>query len=879
MLTSINIQDWKFYAGASAGLNEPTATVTLQLDGVPDDSAACARRWHGGATTLRPGEPLSQVGPGDWPDAFLADAGGSSFARWVVALTVAFQRWAREPAGQGRVLACTAHSITLALPVGREGVLRAALPLALQHLLIWSRPEGNALPDWLSAQFEQWLNSLQQGGLSPNNQRFALAARTRRIPCVPQYGLLELGWGSAARRMDSTFSTDTGVLAAGLARDKFRTSGLLSHGGVPVPRAARVANWEAALQVAGQFGWPVVIKPSNLDQGVGVVPDIRDAGLLRSAYEAAERHSPGAVMIERHVEGRDFRLMVVRGKLLCATRRDPGAVTGDGRGTVAALVDQVNADPRRGSGKRSMLIALSLDAEALLCLSEQGLAADSVPAAGRLVRLRRTANISTGGTAVDVTAVVHPDNAALAIRAARLIGLDIAGIDLLCPDITQSWRKVGGAICEVNAQPGMRVHWLGEPQRDLNGEVLDLLHDGATLRIPTAAITGTNGKSSTARMLHHIWLGAGRRAGVCTTAGVWIGDEQVSADNLSGYPGARMMFSDPGVEAAVIEMPRKGLLRFGHPCDRYDVAALLNIQDDHIGVDGIASLDAMAELKAEVLARAGTVVLNADDARCLAMAARAGAARVLLVGRSAASPAMQAHLAGGGAAVFVQTHQGQPWLVLAEGAAQTPLLALGAIPATMHGLLPHNESNAMFAAALAWAQGLPLPVIATALASFSNSPEHNPGRYNFIDGWPFQVLLDYGHNPDGVAAVSELALALPVAGQRRLLSQQVGNRHRAHLDACAASLARGFDQFLLTCDPDFVGASADYAGDDPAAAMQGAYTAALERAGVAPQAISRWPDLGAALAAALAQCQPGDLLVVLAEPALALPVLQAGASS
>jgi cyanophycin synthetase len=295
--------------------------------------------------------------------------------------------------------------------------------------------------------------------------------------------------------------------------------------------------------------------------------------------------------------------------------------------TAAELLAQLNADPRRGSGKRSMLIRIELDAEATESLSSQGLLPDSIPAPGQFVPLRRSANISMGGTAEDVTSVIHPDNRALAIRAARMLELDIAGVDFLCPDITKSWRQVGGAICEVNAQPGFRVHWLAQPDRDLNGEVLEWLFQNNSPRIPTTAITGTNGKSTVARMLHHVWTANGTTAGVCTTNGTWVGQELIHHENLSGLPGASMLLKDSSVEAAVLELPRKGLIKFGHPCDHYDVAALLNVQDDHIGVDGVNTLQQMAVLKAEVLKRAKqAVVVNAEDPICLGVLPLAGMA-------------------------------------------------------------------------------------------------------------------------------------------------------------------------------------------------------------------------------------------------------------
>ena len=386
--------------------------------------------------------------------------------------------------------------------------------------------------------------------------------------------------------------------------------------------------------------------------------------------------------------------------------------------------------------------------------------------------------------------LVHPDNIALAVRAARIVGLDIAGVDFLCPDISRSWRDVGGAICEVNAQPGLRPHWLADPARDINGEILDILFGGRPARVPTAAVAGTNGKTTTAEMLHRIWSAAGRRTGVCTTARVRIGDEIVSTDNLSGQPGARIILNDPGVQAAVMEMPRKGLIYFGHHCDRYDVAALLNVQDDHIGVDGIDTIEQIAELKAEVLERATeAIVVNAEDPLCLAMRARAGTGRHILVARKAAVDVVGEHRRRGGEAVFLADRGGRPWIILAAGGAETELMPVHDVPATLNGMLPFNETNALFAAALAWAQGVETDTIRDALSSFHNSAEENPGRYNFIGGMPFDVLVDFAHNPDGVRGICSVASALPSRG---------GVCSAASTSAAAT---RGISRRWLRCSP------------------------------------------------------------------------------
>ena len=473
-----------------------------------------------------------------------------------------------------------------------------------------------------------------------------------------------------------------------------------------------------------------------------------------------------------------------------------------------------------------------------------------------------------------MTAAVHPDNRHLAERVARVVGLDIAEVDLVMPDISRSWREVGGTVCQVNVQPGLDRYWQADPGRDINGEIIDILFADRRTRIPTAAITGTDGKSTTATMLHHIWMTTGARAGLCATSVLRVGEEVISTENLSGCPGSRILLTDPGVEAAVIEMPRKGLITLGHPCDRYDVAALLNIGDDHIGVDGIETLEQMAELKAEVLQRAtNAVVVNAEDPLALAMRSRAGTDRHILVARQANSVA--SHRREGGEAVFLAERDGQPWIVIAGGGEETMLMPTHEIPATMNGLLRFNETNAMFATALAWAQGIDTATIRRALGSFHNSFEQNPGRYNFFEGLPFQVLLDYAHNPGEVAEICRVVSDLPVTGRRIVCTSHIGNRHAAQAIQIAPMLATTFDEFVLSCYAWRVMHNADYAGDDPVGTMLSMTRRLLLEDGVEEDRITTERDPGPAVRTALALARPGDLVVLLTEPSDAMPHLAA----
>ncbi|MCB2058911.1 MAG: hypothetical protein KDE21_00240 [Novosphingobium sp.] len=868
----------KVLAGARFRLREKTAALALSYDGtIPDlerfdeamrsllaevqPSEADGLRWPQGACAADPEGPFEEI----WPRAL---------GNRVLGLLLLLQRWAREPVLSGEILEAVPGRLTLAAGWWREPALRALVELTLRLLALAGSDDEGGSPEEACRQIAERIEQVRAGGLSPVGYRLAMAACRKDHPVSLSRGFVQIGWGAQARRLNSTITDATSSMAVGIARLKYQTNRLLADARLPVPASAMVATVEQALEVAEGIGWPVVLKPANQDGGKGVAADIGNPEQLRSAFETAERHSPRAVVVERHIAGDDHRMLVVGGRLLAVTKRTPGGVTGDGTKTVAQLLEELNSNPSRGAGKRSMLVRIDLDREAMQCLEDQELTPESVPAPGRVVRLRRIANISTGGTAEDVSDRVHPDNRALAIRAARIVGLDIAGVDFICPDIDRSWREVGGAICEVNAQPTLRVHWLGAPERDIEGEIVDWLAHGQSTRIPTAVITGTNGKSTTARMLHRIWMAAGKTAGVCTTQGLLVGNDLASTKNMAGAPGARILMHDPAVESAIVEQPRQGILYLGHPFDQHDVGALLNVQDDHIGVDGIASLDDMARLKAEVLRRArSAVVVNAEDSRCLAVRQLAGCPRHLLVARDPATPALREHLAAGGEGVFLQEYEGESWIALARGGETIPLMPVSQIPSSLNGVLRFNVCNAMFAAAIAWAQGLEPKTIREALAAFENSFDDNPGRYNFIDGQPFQVLLDYAHNPDSARELFTFVAGLPAEGKRRLLNLKLGNRHKSHFQELAPQMARTFDSFVLGCDERRTREGGDYGSDDPVALMLDACRQALHTSGVGESRMvceARRPEIFRKM---FEQALPGDLIVILAEPWEALEAL------
>ncbi|MBN2809145.1 MAG: cyanophycin synthetase [Deltaproteobacteria bacterium] len=724
-LHQFSIKNLHFYPGCQARLGEPSALLNLHWQGqaavsvTPEALSARLRPWFAGS-----GLPDFFT---DVRDFLLADAEPFDLGAAFAALAAIMQLLAYQPVGRAQVLSRGEDRVQVAIPWREQEVFKGAVKFALSWLMRLSGAEMAVAEVAEDHSFTQWLQNLRLYGLSPNSLSFVRAARRRRLPVqVFSEGVIQLGWGVGQLRLEGCFTDRTGNLATRLVRNKYTANKALARNGVPVPPTRLVSDLAGALKAATELVWPVVLKPVARDQGEGVTPGIKDENQLQRALAAIHALGDKSALLEKHVAGDDYRLLVAGGKLIVATRRRPGGVEGDGRQTVSELLVQVNGDPRRGQQKRSLLKNLILDDEALSLLAEQGLQTGSVPLAGHFVCLRRTANISTGGTAEDVTGIIHPDNKALAERVARIVGLDVAGVDFLTPDISRPWHEVGGYICEVNACPGLRPHWLADPERDLNGEILDWLIRERGGRIPTAAITGSRGTTLVARLLHHLWQCSGKQAGASTTQGVWIGSERILPKNLSGYPGGSIILNDPAVEVAIMEMSSPVLLQYGHPCDIYDVVALLDLQDEPLEASGRKAsgrtpFTVDLQIQIQALARARqAVVLNVDALPSLeALPVRIVAPRRLLVSRSPEPAPVQAHLRRGGEIVTLTTSADQLWITLVRGQKGQLVLPVNELDLPPEGQNQDYLVKVMFAVALAWAQGLDMQIVRSGLRSYA----------------------------------------------------------------------------------------------------------------------------------------------------------------
>jgi cyanophycin synthetase len=573
------------------------------------------------------------------------------------------------------------------------------------------------------------------------------------------------------------------------------------------------------------------------------------------------REHARSVIVETFLEGDDHRLLVVNGSLVAATRRTPGHVVGDGNHTIEQLVDIVNQDPRRGVGHEKVLTRLELDAQAQKMLEHVNMKSDSVPDAGQVVLLRSTANLSTGGTATDVTDVIHPDNREMAERAVRAIGLDVGGVDFLSKDITESYRTIGGGICEVNAAPGFRMHVAPSEgtARDVAAPVIDMLFPaGTSVRVPIAAVTGTNGKTTTARMLAHITKMAGYTPGLTTTDGVYIDGQRTVQGDMTGPVSARMVLADPQIDIAVLETARGGLLRAGMGVPEVNVGAVLNVQADHLGLKGIDTLEQLSELKRIVVEVAtDCAVLNADDPLVLKMASHTEAKTICYVTMNPHHALVREHIRAGGRACALEAGVNGQMMTLYDRGGHIPLLWTHLIPATLEGRATHNVQNAMFAAAMSFSLGIKLDAIRQGLRTFDSTFFQAPGRMNVFNEHPFKVLFDYGHNAHAVGMMADLASRLDVTGRRIVVLAGPGDRRDEDLVAIAKAVAGRFDHYICRRDDNLRNRAAD---EVPRIQAQ-----ALRAAGVAEDAISIIPDEQDAIDAALRMGESGDLLLIFAD--------------
>ncbi len=746
--------------------------------------------------------------------------------------------------------------------VGREA---SDLALNLIHSLLPAEitPDDAPDDDWdFAEERDRFIRYAQRREFGPSTASLVQAAEERDIPWLRlnRYSLVQFGQGRYQQRIQATTTGRTSNIAVELAGDKEETNSILRDLGLPVPKQIMVRNRSNAMRAAHRIGFPVVTKPLDGNHGRGVSINLRTDEEVETGFAKASDHGR-MIIVESYIEGFDHRILVVDGELVAAAKRVPGHVIGDGEHTIEQLVDKVNEDPRRGVGHEKVLTRLEFDHQAERLLAKLAYDRDTVPAKDETVFLRSTANLSTGGTAIDVTDVMHPDNKEMAVRAIKAIGLDIGGVDFLTRDITESYRDAGGGICEVNAGPGFRMHVApseGTP-RDVAGPVIDMLFPPESpSRIPIAAVTGTNGKTTTSRMLAHILKMSGRTVGLTSTDGVYIDGNLSVPGDMTGPVSAQMILRDPSVDAAVMETARGGMLRGGLGFQSCNVAACLNVSADHLGLKGIDTLEQLAEVKRVPIEIAtDAAVLNADDPHCLQMADYTDAEKLSYVTMNPAHPLVKQHIQAGGQAFVLEQGMNGHLISIYDNESHTPLVWTHLIPATIEGRALHNVQNAMFAAALAYNMGISLEDIRQGLRTFDSSFFQAPGRMNIYDEHPFRVILDYAHNPAAVLAMCGLVDRFDVEGRKIAVLSAPGDRRDEDIREIAAIAASHFDHFICRCDDGRRGR-----GEDEIAVM---LKNKLLEEGISPDQIDVIPDEQEAVAHALEMAVSGDLILVLGD--------------
>jgi cyanophycin synthetase len=693
----------------------------------------------------------------------------------------------------------------------------------------------------------------------PSTAAIVEEATRRAIPVrrLNSRSLVQLGLGRNLRRIQASMSDYTSAIAVEIAQDKEDTRRVLENVGLPVPPGGSAKTLPDAMAAARSIGFPVILKPLDSSQGRGISSRLDSEEALALAWPIAREYS-STLLVERYVSGHDYRVLVVDGRTVAVAERIPAHVVGDGRSSIQELIDEANGDPRRGSGHARILTYLPADIRTVDFLATRGMSLYSIPPEGEVVPLRATANLSTGGSSIDRTEEIHPDNVTACELAAGIVGLDIAGIDVISPDISVPFRQNGAVILEVNAAPGLRMHTHpaeGGP-RNVAAPIIDMLYPpGTEPAIPVVAITGTNGKTTTVRLTAHLFRQTGSTVGMTTTDGVYLQDRLVMAGDMTGPFSANIILSNPTVEVAVLETARGGILRAGLGFDECDVGVILNVSADHLGLRGIHTLEQLADVKsvvAAVVKRDGHAVLNADDPLVYAMRERTSADIVLFSTMEPGSnPLVEDHIARGGITGRVE----EQMFVVRRGRLRIPIARVGEVPLTLGGAARFQFGNVLAAIVSAYVQGVRYDTIRAGLLSFFPSPSMTPGRLNLLRVGNAQVLIDYAHNPAAIRGLMEVAAAIPAARRIGVVAVPGDRRDADILEA--GRHAAALDEVIVKEDEDLRGRKP---GEVAALIAEG-----LRAGGMAEDRIRMIPSEPEAIERMLAELREGDLVVVLAE--------------
>jgi cyanophycin synthetase len=635
--------------------------------------------------------------------------------------------------------------------------------------------------------------------LGPSTKSIVDEAKKRGIHIIRlnSQSYVQLGHGVNQRRIQATMTDRTTAIGVEIVDDKMRTKRILKDSGVPVPEGDDVLELNDALDLAKELGYPVVVKPLIGNHGRGITVDVKNKEALAVAFDQAKKFRK-RIIIEKFLEGSDHRVLIIDGKFVAAARRDPASVTGDGKSTIQELIDKVNEDPRRGYGHENILTKVNIDFMTKRLLNQKGLELSHVLGVGELLILKSTANLSMGGTATDVTDEVHPSVRAMAERISREIDLDVMGIDILAPHLREPLEETGGAVVEVNAAPGFRMHlqpYSGTP-RNIAKPVVDMLFPpGSHGSIPIIAVTGTNGKTTTVRLISHILKYSGKSVGMTSTDGVMIGNNMILNGDYSGPEGTNFVLKEPTVDHAVLEVARGSIIRRGLAFDECDVGVLLNIANDHIGCDGINSHEDLAEVKSVVVENVrpeGHAVLNAQDPMVVSCMENISS-KCILFSLDPKLDILDSHLEKGGIIITVE----EGTIVIYEKSLKFPVVDVANIPLTLDGKAQFNVANTLAAAGACYALGIEVANIERGLQTFNPSINQSPGRMNVFEISDFKVIIDFGHNSPAVTALSDVFQHLST-GKVINMGSGTGNRPEKDILEFGRTLGSIYDKIVIT---------------------------------------------------------------------------------